>query len=164
MRRTSALKKRIDALLEDITSLRNIILSLCRAYNLPNDPDLMRLIEQTLCQGKWSCLGELAQTVEQHTISLQSQASTSGNQTHTLSFTDSQRSQPGPTYIEPYTTLAPNTAQSFPPAIAPSHWPPLDVRNGTAAVTTGVGQMSFYAEPCVYRPLSYPSVNNNAFQ
>jgi hypothetical protein len=73
MRRTSALKKRIDVLLDDITSLRNIILSLCRAYNFSNDSVLM-LIEQTLCQGEQSELAGLARLVEQHAISLQPQA------------------------------------------------------------------------------------------
>jgi hypothetical protein len=71
MRRTTALKKRIDHLLNAITSLRNIVLTLTRGYQIPQDPRLIQLIEQTLCYGRWSYLTELSRVLEQHVLGLQ---------------------------------------------------------------------------------------------
>lgn len=72
MRRTSALKRRIDHLLDDITSTRNIILTLTRGYNIPQDPILSQMIEQTLCHGRWSYLPELSRAIEQNTATMRS--------------------------------------------------------------------------------------------
>ncbi|KIW08512.1 uncharacterized protein PV09_01406 [Verruconis gallopava] len=169
MRRTSALKKRIDQLLDDITSLRNIILSICRNYNIPQDPVIMQLIEQTLCHGKWSYLPELSRVIEQHAQSarpsVQTPQSMDANGPLPLPLNNYQPLQRSLSY--PNTSYPPpvdqSTTQSFSAAVPPPAWSPIDIR-ATPTVYADVGQSgSYFTTNCSYRPAQAYPVSSNTY-
>jgi hypothetical protein len=70
MRKTSGLKEKINHLLDGITSVRKMALTLIRGYNIPQDPRIVQLVEQTLCHGRWSYLPELSRVLDQHAASM----------------------------------------------------------------------------------------------
>lgn len=171
MRRTSALKKRIEHLLDDITSLRNIILLLSRGYNVLNDPNIKWLIEQTLCHGRWSYLAELSQVIERHaqwSISIATRMGVPSAQqeaTQLFQYTYVQLpQQTHPINMEPCATPL------HPPMISPSvplpgtqlNWSSLELRPTPALVTgqDGKGE-GFFGDPCACHSIpSCPATNH----
>jgi hypothetical protein len=123
MRRTSALKERIDHLLDDITILRDIVLILTRGYNIPQDPGIIQMVEQTLCHGKWSYLPELSRILDQHitTITPAAQSSQKPEILHAL-LANIPLTQPSSmSYIgSTYTPVEQDTIQTSPTAIVAS--------------------------------------------
>lgn len=169
MRRTSALKKRIDHLLDDITSLRNIVLTLTRGYNIPQDPMVVQMIEQTLCHGRWSYLPELSRVLEQHTMGVRA--------VHTPQEPEGQAPLPTPmsttfpsqqsrsmSYVGgTYSPVEQTAPQAYPASVVPPSWSPIDLRNTSAVYTDVAPPNSSYMASCAYRPAlqQYPVSSNS---
>lgn len=170
MRRTSALKKRIDHLLDDITNLRNIILTLTRGYNIPQDPMIVQMVEQTLCHGRWSYLPELSRVLDQHTATMRQAVQTPQepeSQTPLpVPMSSFQPHQPRSMSYAPstYSPVEQNTAQVYPAAVGPPSWSPIDIRT-TPAVYTDVGQPNgAYLGSCLpYRAQQQYPVSSNSY-
>jgi hypothetical protein len=170
MRRTSALKKRIDHLLDDITSLRNIVLTLTRGYNIPQDPMVVQMIEQTLCHGRWSYLPELSRVLEQHTATMrqavQPPQEPEGQAPLSVPLSSFQPQHPRSMAYGGGGTYSPveqTTTQAYSAAVAPPSWSPIDMRT-TPAVYTDVGQPNpSYLGSCAYRPLPQYPVSSNSY-
>ena len=169
MRRTSALKKRIDHLLDDITSLRNIVLTLTRGYNIPQDPMIVQLVEQTLCHGRWSYLPELSRVLEQHTTSMrqavQAPQEAEAHTPHAVSMPTYPNQQPRsmPYVGNTYSPVEQTTTQAYPTAVVPPPWSPIDIRTTPAVYDVGQQNSSYLSSCASYRPLPQYPVSSNSY-
>lgn len=73
-RRTSALKQRIEGYQLENDALKDIIMSICSAYDNHNLEPTLRLVQQTLQQGDFSRVPELAEVLRKNTNAMASQA------------------------------------------------------------------------------------------
>lgn len=167
-RRTSALEKRIEHLLDDITKLRDIILVLTRHYNIPHDQSIVQKIEQTLCHGKWSYLPELSRVLEDHISTMRPIAHPSiqleSGVTHPLNHLATQSP-----WTLPSSGTQPSTADGI-VHVYPAAQPPSTFSSSGTQPSTADGIVQFY--PATLVPSSWiqgrvppvPSVYVDNFQ
>lgn len=127
MRRTSALKKRIDHLSDDVTNLRDIILVLTRSYKISQDQTIVQRIEHTLCHGKWSYLPELLRSLEEHAYTTDQQPPSM------LSFSGTQP------------TTADGIVPVYPATLVPSSWMPVRIPPVPSEYVDNFQADSFYS-------------------
>jgi len=76
-RRTSALKQRIEGYQVENDALKDIIMSICSAYDNHNLEPTLRLVQQTLQQGDFSRVPELAEVLRKNTNAMAQASHTS---------------------------------------------------------------------------------------